>query len=258
MQQRSIYVGYDSREVEAFEVCVSSIQRRLSSFVPIHGVSIDMMQKQGLYTRPTEVRRDEAGNRRLYDVISKTDSYDGSMATEFAITRFLTPHLAKTGLALFCDCDFLWLCDVNEVFDQVDPSRAVSCVQHGHYRSHHATKMDGQPQSNYAFKNWSSMMVFNCDHPANDRLTIDLVNERPGRELHAFCWLNDVGLVGSLPKKYNHLVGENEHDPEARAIHFTVGGPWLDDYRDVPFAEAWRAERAGCRVSAARRQELVT
>jgi hypothetical protein len=29
--------------------------------------------------------------------------------------------------------------------------------------------MDGQAQTRYARKNWSSVMVFNCDHPANER-----------------------------------------------------------------------------------------
>jgi hypothetical protein len=33
-------------------------------------------------------------------------------------------------------------------------------------------------------------MVFNCDHPANRALTLDLINTVPGRDLHRFCWLD--------------------------------------------------------------------
>ena len=51
------------------------------------------------------------------------ESYDGSI--EFGMTRYLVPYLhGYKGWALFCDCDFLWLEDVDKLFGQ----RRISCV----------------------------------------------------------------------------------------------------------------------------------
>src|SRR5262245_59865522 len=118
---RSIYIGFDPREAEAFAVCRHSL-RRLSGDVPVRAIGLDDMRRAGLYWRSTERR-----NGRLWDTIS-----DAPMSTEFAISRFLTPLLAKRGWALFMDCDVLARVDVNELFDQADPSKAVMCVHHRH------------------------------------------------------------------------------------------------------------------------------
>ena len=34
-----------------------------------------------------------------------------------------------------------------------------------------------------ARKNWSSLVLWNMDHPGTKRLTLDMVNELPGRDL---------------------------------------------------------------------------
>jgi hypothetical protein len=239
-QKLSIWIGFDSREIQACHVAAYSIRRRLSKQIPVNFLSLGNLRERGLYARPTEVR-----DGKLYDLQSRTDSYDGLMATEFAISRFLVPHLAGSGLALFVDCDVLFRCDAREIFDLCQPEHAVTCVQHGKYEPRQGFKMDGVQQSTYAFKNWSSVMVFNCDHRANrENLTLEAINTWPGRELHAFKWLfGGLGLVGSLPKTYNHLVGEVPHDPDARVIHYTNGGPWFEACRDVPHAEAWLEEQ---------------
>merc|ERR1711916_200606 len=89
---------------------------------------------------------------------------DKTGATEFTYTRFLVPYLNNyEGWALFCDSDFLWTCDVNEVFEKYSDSKnAVSCVKHNYTNCHGKTKMDGRPQEFYPRKNWSSLMSFNC------------------------------------------------------------------------------------------------
>ncbi len=81
------------------------------------------------------------------------------------------PFLAGfQGWALFCDCDFLWLGDVAELLKFADATKALHCVQHD-YRPTETTKMDGQVQTVYPRKNWSSLMLFNCDHPSVRKLT---------------------------------------------------------------------------------------
>jgi len=74
-------------------------------------------------------------------------------------------------------------------------------------------------------------------------LSVERVNKFPGRDLHGLSYFD--GLIAGLPPCYNHLVGVDEHDPNAKIVHWTLGGPMLDGYADVPFAEEWRAEQRG-------------
>lgn len=234
---RTVYIGWDRREDEAYQICRASIQRRLTTNIPIHKLALKPLIERGLYYRPMTQR-----NGRLYDHRSATADYDGAMATEFAISRFLTPALAKEGLALFLDCDMLCRCDLTEVFELCKPEHAVTCVQHD-YAPKQTVKMDNQLQTFYRRKNWTSFIVFNCDHPANrNHLRTSVINEKPGRWLHALSWLLNDDLIGALPATYNHLVGEQPHDPDAKVVHFTNGGPWFKQYVDVPFAAEWFSE----------------
>lgn len=234
---RSIWIGYDPREDDAFRVARSSILRRLSAPIPVHKLVLAPLIEQGLYRRPTQWRNGSTGRRIMWDVIS-----DAPMSTEHANARFLVPTLAKTGLALFLDADMLVRCDLTEVFDRADISKAVSCVQHN-YQPAESEKMDGQVQTRYQRKNWSSFLLFNCDHPANRQLTLDAINTRAGRDLHRFCWLKDHE-IGALPATYNHLVGDVPHDPHAKVVHHTNGVPSMEGYENCPFADEWRAELA--------------
>ena len=120
----------------------------------------------------------------------------------------MVPLLAHEGWALFCDCDVVFMADVAELFEQADPDKAVMVVKHRPLNET-GTKMDGQAQLSYARKNWSSVMLFNCNHPANKRLSLQDINERPGRDLHAFYWLHD-SEIGSLTCDWNVLVNVQE------------------------------------------------
>src|SRR3954469_25262843 len=95
--RQSIWIGFDPREADAFAVARNSIRRHIISPVPARGVVLADLRQRGLYTRPTS-RKDG----RLWDEIS-----EAPMATEFACSRFLVPHLAGSGWALFMDCDML-------------------------------------------------------------------------------------------------------------------------------------------------------
>ncbi|MGB0630563.1 MAG: hypothetical protein ACPGRZ_07700, partial [Alphaproteobacteria bacterium] len=133
--------------------------------------------------------------------------------------------------------------DVGELMSKADDDFAVLCVHHDH-RPTERYKMDGRKQSLYPRKNWSSLIMFNCGHPANRALTVDAANTEPGKFLHHFAWLDD-DLIGSIPESWNWLEGWNEKPEEGtpNAVHYTRGGPWFDEWTDVDYGELWLKER---------------
>ncbi len=173
-----------------------------------------------------------------------TRDHDVGASTEFSLTRFLTPYLAgKSGWAVFCDCDFLFTTDVRQVFEGLDRRKAVYCVQHD-YTPAFNVKMDGKTQASYPRKNWSSFMLFNCDHPDVQALTPELVNTATAAYLHRLEWVSDDSHIGALDLDWNFLSGEYpKPDYTPRVIHFTNGGPWFDEWQDCDFAELWMHER---------------
>lgn len=232
MTAYSIWVGFDRREAAAFAVTRHSIRRRLTVPLSVRGLLLADLHAKGLYRRPTELR-----GSVTWDMIS-----DAPQATEHANARWLVPHLAKEGWALFLDGDMLARANVMPIFDGLDPNKAVYCVKHVH-EPDAAVKMDGQVQTRYPRKNWSSLVIFNCSHPANRALTVEMINTLPGRDLHRFCWLAD-DLIGALPPEWNFLVGISDPAIVPRILHFTDGTPDMPGYETVPYAAEWRAELA--------------
>lgn len=231
-------MGWDSREVRAYTVARHSIISRTQHPLSIVPLKLDHLPAN--YNRP--IRREGA---QMFDVVS-----DAPMSTEFAISRFMVPHLQRDGWALFCDCDILCWSDISELFALADPRFAVMVVEHWNPQYPDKTKMDGQLQTFYRRKNWSSVIMWNCDHPANKRLTIDMINTMPGRDLHAFSWLRD-DEIGELPRKWNQLVDVDFDDvtgpftnfdqPEG-IWHYTLGGPWLPGWQGGSADEQWKNE----------------
>ena len=121
-----------------------------------------------------------------------------------------------------------------------DDRYAVQVVQHVHVPREERKFLD-QPQSKYEKKNWSSVMLFNAARC--QALTPDYVNTASGLELHQFKWLGDDGLIGALPNRWNHLVGYDVPRADAALVHYTLGGPYFDEYRDCEYSEHWRRER---------------
>lgn len=230
MAERTVWIGYDPREDIAYRVAYKSLLRFGSP--PVNPIHLSQLQARGEYERPTE----RIGGR-LWDHISMAP-----MSTEFALSRFWVPALARTGWALFMDCDVLIRHPIADLFALADPQYAVMVVKHptpvsGRHAS--GLKMDGQEQASYRCKNWSSVMLINCDHPSNRRLTHDLLNTAPGRDLHQFCWL-DPSEIGALPRQWNHLVGIDRPDPCTKIAHFTLGIPTMLGCADCEFADQWR------------------
>ena len=214
-----IFVGYDTREDIAYQVCEYSIYK--------HSTSAEVIP-----LNQNNLRQDKWYWR----------GEDKLASTEFTFTRFLVPALANyKGWALFCDSDIVFLKDVKELFEQADDKYAVMCVQHD-YTPKPGIKMDGQKQTLYTRKNWSSMVLYNCGHPSNEKLSVDLVNNPnyDGAYFHRFAWLKDEE-VGSLSNEWNWLVGwyKEPEDGKPKAIHYTEGGPWFKDKTNCEYANEW-------------------
>ena len=214
-----VFVGYDPREDIAYQVCKHSIETQCKN-VSVHPLKQSELRSAGWYKRPE----------------------DKLASTEFTFTRFLVPELTNfKGWALFMDCDMILQTDIQELFDQADDKYAVMCVKH-EYEVHEGIKMDGQKQTVYPRKNWSSVMLFNCGHPQNARLTQDMINDKElnGAYFHRFSWLEDDAVLGELDHTWNYLVGVYNDIEKPKLIHYTEGGPWFENYRDCEFAQEWK------------------
>jgi len=210
----SVYIGFDSREPETYRVAERSLLKHASIPVKVIPLKAEKLAAVGLLRRPHDTR----GQR--YDILSNAPA-----STEFAISRFLPLILEQTGWAMFVDADVVFLRDVAEVRRLADPRYAVMCVKHK-AQNDPSMKMDGQVNLQYSRKNWSSVMLFNCDHPANQRLSLVDIQERPGRYLHQFGWLHE-SEIGELPPEWNWLVGLQEKPENPAIAHFTLGTPEL-------------------------------
>jgi hypothetical protein len=235
IMNRSIFLGFDPREAAAYAVARSSAQRRLTQPIAIRGIVLARLQELGLYRRPIEWREGPAANRIMWDTIS-----DAPMSTQHACARFLVPHLAVNGWALFMDGDVLVRGNLARVFDDLDQAKAIYCVKHRHMPPP-GVKMDGQEQLQYARKNWSSVVIWNCDHPSNRALSVDVVNSLAGRDLHRFVWLEDEE-IGELDPRWNWLVRQSPPVEEPQVVHFTEGTPDMPGYEEDPYADEWRQE----------------
>lgn len=233
-----VFIGYDDRVDEAYRVCRHSIVARSSKAVRVMPLKHKPLRNAGLFDRPWRIS--ESGQY--------VDERDGKpFSTQFSHSRFIVPAYAKSlsisGWALFLDCDFLLKADIAELFALADNDYAAMCVMHEHVPDE-ALKMDGVEQTRYHRKNWSSLVLFNLDHPLNADLTVDAVNHKPGSWLHAFGWLPDEAL-GGLPKEWNWIEGVTPRHLRPKAVHYSAGGPWFEECRDVAYAQEWIAERAG-------------
>jgi lipopolysaccharide biosynthesis glycosyltransferase len=221
MNKFDIYIGWDSREPIAYDVAKKTLLERASIPVEVHAIKLPELVEKGAYTREV----------------------DPLASTEFTYSRFFTPWLAGyKGWALFCDCDFLFLDDIAKLTEYLDPSKAVLCVKHD-YTPKATVKMDGKVQTNYPRKNWSSFMLFNCEHPSTKTLTPEVINSQTGAYLHRMQWAAD-DEIGALPERWNWLEGWNEKPATGTpgAVHFTNGGPWFKDWQNVDYGDLWRAE----------------
>jgi hypothetical protein len=208
-----IYTGFDQREAVGWHVCLQSIIERTDSQVEIIPLTAQLGRKLGVGT-------------------------DGTNA--FTKLRFLVPYLCGyRGWAIFIDCaDMLLLADIAELWKlRSTEGYDVMVVKH-EYSTKHPVKYLGQPNIDYPAKNWSSTMLMHCGAYPWRKITPEYVNKATGQHLHRFEFLKP-DRVGELPREWNHLVGEYEHDPKAKLAHFTVGLPAWRRYADWDYSTEW-------------------
>ena len=218
----NFFIGYDSKEDIAYRVCKYTLLKRASTDVNVFSLKLDELISKKLYTR----------------------NVDPLASTQFTYSRFLVPKLMNyKGWAVFCDCDFIFFGDVANLYNDLDESKAVYCVKHD-YAPKEKHKMDGQKQTIYPRKNWSSFIIFNCNHPSTKNLSVETVNRATGSYLHQFKWCKDEE-IGELDERWNWLEGwtSNSNQNKPYAVHFTRGGPWFSEWQDVEFANEWIEER---------------
>ncbi len=212
----NIFIGYDPREAVAFSVLAYSINARASQ--PVSIAPLMLSQLKGIYTRERNPLQ----------------------STDFSFTRFLTPYLSGySGWSIFMDCDMLVLDDIARLWSLRDDRYAVQVVKHNHVPKEDI-KFLGAKQTKYEKKNWSSVMLFN--NAKCRALTPEYVNTATGLELHQFKWLGNDDLIGEIPPRWNHLVGYDAPNPDVSLVHYTIGGPYFEEYKNVEHADAWRRE----------------
>jgi hypothetical protein len=139
--------------------------------------------------------------------------------TPFTYSRFLVPQLCNyEGWALFLDLDILVQGDIAELFDMADEDSAVMVIKS-------ASRFE-----------WASVMLFNCGHPDNRKLTPEFVEKAEG--LHGISWTDKIG---SLPPEWNHLVMYDEPKP-AKLLHYTAGLPCYPETKYLGYADEWMSE----------------
>lgn len=211
-----IFIGFDPRESVAWHVLTHSILARSS--MPVSFIPLALPNLQSVFWRERHPLQ----------------------STDFAFSRFLTPYLSGyEGWSLFMDCDMLVQDDIAKLWALRDDRYAVMCVKHDHQPAE-AVKFLNAPQTRYAKKNWSSVMLFN--NSACHALTPEYVNTATGLELHQFKWLPDEGLIGELTRQWNHLVDVNPHEDAPSNLHYTLGGPYFHEYAECEYSREWKQE----------------
>ncbi len=212
----NIIIGYDPREAVAFSVLAHSIHARASQ--PVSITPLMLSQLKGIYTRERH----------------------SLQSTDFSFSRFLTPYLSGySGWSIFMDCDMLVLDDIARLWALRDERYAVQVVKHNHVPKEDI-KFLGAAQTKYEKKNWSSVILFN--NAKCRALTPAYVNTATGLELHQFKWLGNDDLIGEIPHRWNHLVGYDDPNPDVSLVHYTIGGPYFEEYKNCEHADAWRSE----------------
>ena len=211
-----IFVGYDPREAIAYHTCVNSIIRNSSVPVAIVPVALN-----------------------LFRDYSETHT-DGS--NHFIYTRFLVPHLMQyEGWAIFIDGDMIVRGDIAELWNLREYDKDVMVVKHD-YKTRMTEKYLGAKNEDYPRKNWSSVILWNCNSHPNRKLTSEFVQKATGAELHRFSWLDDK-RIGELPPEWNWLPDEYGPNPDAKLLHYTLGTPCFHEFADTPQGNEWHRER---------------
>jgi lipopolysaccharide biosynthesis glycosyltransferase len=216
MKPIPIFVGYDPREAIVYHTCVNSIIRHASKPVSIIPLALNLLEGY------TETHT------------------DGS--NQFIYSRFLVPHLMDfQGQAIFIDGDMIVLDDIVKLWELRDLTKDVQVVKHN-YKTKMSTKYLGNKNEDYPRKNWSSVILWNCNSFPNRKLTPEFVMKSTGAELHRFSWIDD-DRIGELPIEWNWLPDELGVNTDAKLLHYTLGAPCFKEFANTSQSEAWHHEQ---------------
>lgn len=218
-----IWIGWDPREAEAAEVCKWSIEKNSSI-----SVNVEFLKLKG---------RGGVAERLGFDA---DELLARGGATQFSFSRFLVPLLeGGEGIALFMDCDMYVMGDVADLARIPMRHYALRCTQPD-FEPTTDVKMDGQPQTAYKRKLWSSFMLLNC-RALLPIWTLDAVLNETGAWLHQFKPIPDAA-IGELDPRWNETASIRTGPPggETLNFHWTEFPPWFDETRDrAPEADVW-------------------
>lgn len=216
MKPIPIFIGYDPREAIAYHTCANSIIRQASQPVAIIPLALN-----------------------LFNDYTETHT-DGS--NQFIYSRFLVPHLmGYTGHAIFIDGDMIVRGDIVELWNLRAFDKDVQVVKHD-YQTKMTEKYLGAKNENYPRKNWSSVILWNCNSHPNRKLTPEFIQKSTGAQLHRFTWIDDA-RIGELPREWNWLPDEYGENKEAKLLHYTLGTPCFHEFADTPQGNEWHRER---------------
>ena len=119
------------------------------------------------------------------------------------------------GISIFMDGDIVVRGDVNELAQCLKEHEAAAVAQH------------------IARFEWPSVMVFNnwrCK-----ALSFEYVND-PQTAPQSLEWAKPLGLI---PKDWNHCVGYEQHNEDAKLIHYTAGLPCWPETKECPHSDKW-------------------
>ena len=143
--------------------------------------------------------------------------------TEFTYSRFLVPWLCDyQGFAIFIDSDFLCLGDITDLLGIAMLDDLTTAQKPAVWVSKNRLRYE-----------WPSLMIFNNNLCRT--LTPEYVQDSP--QLFDLAWAAEVA---DLPREWNHLVGYDAPNPQAKMVHFTQGIPCWPETQDCEFSAEWK------------------
>ena len=208
-----IVVGFDQKEAVAYHTFVQSVID--TSTIPVRFLPLNINSLHSY----KEVHKDGSNN--------------------FIYSRFLVPYLLNfNGWAIYADGDMVCLEDIKKLWDLRDKKFAVQVVKHN-YKTKIKNKYLGNKNEDYPRKNWSSLILWNCEHPSHKILTPEFIQEQNGAYLHRFSWLKN-NLIGEIKKEWNWLAMEYEEKNDINLIHYTIGTPCFKEYENTSLSSHWK------------------
>lgn len=178
------------------------------------------------------------------NIVMPAQEFERRGGTNFGFVRFLVPQVFNyIGKALYIDADQIVFEDIKNIFDELEASKSLCCVQ--------------EPDGNFGGKivqrgNQTSVMVLNCEKLRNwdpDTIFENVVPNRaelsPGqihyRDFMMLTWM-DQEEIGELSPEWNHF---NIFNKKTKLTHFSHvrSQPWKNINHDlVPLWIQWLEE----------------